>query len=200
MNNRFLMIDSDDLLNNSLRTNVHGPLNMTRAFLPLMRARGSGTVLFSGTLGVYHGAPGASPYTASKALLDALVPNLAIEIASFGLRVSMLVYGHFRTNVMAPGRIQHRASHALPEYAELNRLVREGCAAVNGNQPGDPKKACGLIVEAVRGEGRCAGKQLPLRLPIGSDAFQRLRENAAEKTRMCDEWEGITLETNVETA
>lgn len=192
------MIHSEELFTRSLRTNVHGPLNLTRAFLPLMRARGSGTLLFSGSLGVYHGAPGASPYIASKGLLDALVPNLALEIAAFGLRTSILVFGNFRTDIMAPGNIQHRAQNAVPEYAELNRLVREGCAAVNGNQPGDPTKACKLIVEAVRGEGRCAGKQIPLRLPIGSDAFQCLRDNAAEKTRVCDEWEGITSETNVD--
>lgn len=71
-------------------------------------------------------------------------------------------------------------------------------ASADGNQPGDPVKASRLIVDAVRGEGSCAGKTLPLRLPLGPDAFQIIRADCEEKLRICSEWEGIMSATNLE--
>ncbi|CAI7589941.1 unnamed protein product [Penicillium glandicola] len=186
----------DTTLNNCLHTNVLGPLNLTRAFLPSMRARGTGTLLFASSIGGYVAAPGAGSYNGSKGLLECIVPILALETASFGIRTSLLTFGHFRTEVFAPGNIKFRAPNLLPVYEELNKLIEGGCAATNGSQLGDPKKACELVVEAVRGEGRCAGKELPLRLPIGADAFREIRANCVEKMRLCDEWDGITSETD----
>lgn len=166
-----------------------------------MRQRKTGTLLFSSSLGVYHGAPGASAYGAAKGLLEALVPNLAMEVAPFGIRTSILTFGHFRTKVMAPGNIQYLSQKRLPgdllpEYRELNGLVEAGCSANNGQQLGDPAKACVLVVDAVKGEGLCQGKELPLRLPIGPDAFEKIRADSKEKLELCDHWDGITSETN----
>jgi NAD(P)-dependent dehydrogenase (short-subunit alcohol dehydrogenase family) len=162
-----------------------------------VRARQSGTILFISSVGAYYGAPGASSYSAGKGLLEALVPNMALEIAPFGLRSCLVTPGYFRTSVMTPGNILYRATHPLPEYAEMNKLIQAGCNAADGNQPGDPKKAAALIVEAVRGEGRCAGKELPLRLPIGSDGFKAVKENSQAKLKICEEWEEIMSQTNV---
>lgn len=187
---------SESFLINALRTNALGPLNLTRAFLPLMRARQSGTVLFSSTVGVYYGAPGASSYTGGKGLLETVVPNLALELAPFGIRTSLLTYGYFRTEVMAPGNIHYRAPRQLPEYAEMNRLVAAGCAASNHNQSGDPAKAAAVVVEAVKGTGRWQGKQLPLRLPIGKDAISAIRKACEERLAICAELEGIVDQTD----
>ncbi|KAI9929302.1 hypothetical protein ASPWEDRAFT_538219 [Aspergillus wentii DTO 134E9] len=186
----------EETLTRCLRVNTLGPLNLTRAFLPLMRARQTGTLLFVGSIGPYFGAHGASSYVGSKGLLEGIVPNLALEVAPFGLRTSILTFGHFRTAVMAPGVIQYRAPRQLPEYAEMNKLISGGCAATNGNQPGDPRKGCELVVDAVRGEGRCAGKELPLRLPIGADALQCIRQSCEERMQICDEWDGIASQTD----
>ncbi|PWY84875.1 hydroxybutyrate dehydrogenase [Aspergillus heteromorphus CBS 117.55] len=171
----------EPFLINAPRTNAFAPLNLTRAFLPMMRARKSGTVLFTSSVGVYYGAPGASCYTGGKGLIEVVVPNLALELAAFGIRTSLLTYGYFRTEVMTPGNLQHRAPRQLPEYPDLNRLVVAGCAAANGNQPGDPRKAATVVVEAVKGTGRCQGKQLPLRLPIGKDVLQAIRKACEER-------------------
>ncbi|RAH48568.1 NAD(P)-binding protein [Aspergillus brunneoviolaceus CBS 621.78] len=188
---------TESFLINAIRTNALGPLNLTRAFLPLMRARQSGTVLFSSTVGVYYGAPGASSYTGGKGLLETVVPNLALELAPFGIRTSLLTYGYFRTEVMAPGNIHYRAPRQLPEYAEMNRLVAAGCAASNHNQSGDPAKAAAVVVEAVKGTGRWQGKQLPLRLPIGKDAISAIRKACEERLAICAELEGIVDQTDL---
>lgn len=163
-----------------------------------MRARRSGTLLFVGSVSVYYSSLGASCYIGSKSLLDGLVPNLALEAAEFGLRTSILTVGHFRTDVLGPQNVQYQLPNPVPEYAEIRKQIEETCSMGSAQFPGDPKKACELVVEAVRGEGRCAGKELPLRLPVGSDTFGIMRSNCQERLKACDEWEGIMSDTNVD--
>ncbi|KAL2825766.1 hypothetical protein BDW59DRAFT_70036 [Aspergillus cavernicola] len=186
----------EEFLTRAIRTNALGPLNLTRAFLPYMRGRQAGTILFMSSVGAYYGAPGASAYTASKGLLEGLVPSLTLEIQPFGLRTCLVAPGYFRTSVMTPGNILYRAPNPLPEYAEMNQLVRAGCNAADGNQPGDPYKAATLIVDAVKGQGPCVGKELPARLPLGPDGVKAVRENSQAKLQICDEWEDIVSATN----
>jgi NAD(P)-dependent dehydrogenase (short-subunit alcohol dehydrogenase family) len=189
---------SEEFLIKSLRNNALGPLNLTRAFLPYMRDRHSGTILFMSSVGAYYGAPGASAYSSSKGLLEGLVPSLALEIEPFGLRTCLLTPGYFRTHVMTPGNILYGAPNPLPEYVEMNKLIQAGCDSADGNQPGDPLKAANLIVEAVRGESRVANKELPPTLPLGPDGIKAVRENCQAKLRICDEWERIASATNMD--
>lgn len=182
----------------AMRVNVFGPLNITRSFIPLMREAKTGTLLFVGSVGIYYAAPGANCYTGSKGLIEGLVPNMAVEVAPFGIRTSILTFGHFRTELMSPEKTKFRAPNRLPEYEEINNLIKLGLGAQNGTQPGDPKKACEVVIEAVRGEGRCAGKELPIRLPVGPDAFKDMRASCTERLALCDEWDGITSETNID--
>ncbi|KAF7529345.1 hypothetical protein PCG10_008055 [Penicillium crustosum] len=190
------MGSSEAFLTHAIHTNAIGPLNLTRSFLPYMRERRTGTILFMSSVGAYYGAPGASAYAGSKGLLEGLVPNLSLEIEPFGLRTCMVTPGYFRTSVMTPGNILYRAPNPLPEYVETNLLVKAGCDAADGNQPGDPLKAGALIVDAVRGEGQCTGKELPFRLPLGPDAISAIRENSQAKLKICDEWEDLASATN----
>ncbi|KAJ5548591.1 hypothetical protein N7513_005825 [Penicillium frequentans] len=180
----------------SLRTNAIGPLNLTRAFLPYMRSRGTGTVLFMSSVGAYYGAPGASTYSGAKGLLESLVPNIAAEIAPFGLRTCMLTPGLFRTNVWTPGNILYRAPNIIPEYEEVNRGIKDLCKNGDGNQPGDPRKAADIIIEAVKGEGRCEGMTLPPWLPLGADGVQAIRDNSEAKSKVCNAWEVIASATD----
>ena len=162
-----------------------------------MRAAGTGTLLFVGSVGIYYGAPGGNCYTGAKGLIEGLVPNLAQEVASFGIRTSILVFGFFRTQLFSPEKTKFAAPNPQPVYDELKGLIKSGLAAQHGNQAGDPYKACELVIEAVKGEGRCAGKELPLRLPVGSDAFGFIRSNCQERLQLCDEWESITSQTDI---
>lgn len=187
---------SEAFLTRAIRTNVLGPLNLTRFFLPYMRGRRTGTILFMSSVGPYFGAPGASSYSGSKGLLEGLVPSLTAEIGPFDLRTCLLTPGYFRTNVMTPGNIQYRAPNQLPEYAEMNQLIQAGCNASDGTQPGDPLKASTLIVDAVKSQGQCAGKELPDRLPLGPDGVKAIRDNSEAKLRICDEWQHLASATD----
>ncbi|PWY70646.1 short-chain oxidoreductase [Aspergillus eucalypticola CBS 122712] len=167
------------------------PSPPTRALLPHMRARKSGTILFSSSVGTYHATPCAGTYVGPKGMIEGMVPVLATEVAPFNIRVSILTYGHFRTQVMAPGVIQYRNPNRLSEYEDES-------ASWSGNQPGDPRKGAELVVEAVKGEGRCKGMELPLRLPLGSDTFGIVRNTCQDLMRVWDQWYGVTSRTDFE--
>ncbi|KAJ5261411.1 Short-chain dehydrogenase/reductase SDR [Penicillium angulare] len=186
----------EEFLTCVLRNNAIGPLNLTRAFLPYMRSRGTGTLLFMSSVGAYFGTPGASAYIGAKGLLEGIVPNIAVEVAPFGLRTSILTPGFFNTKVFTPGNIHWRAPNPLPDYAEMNKVAQDQCNAFDGHLPGDPRKAGDIIVDAVKGTGQCEGMELPLWLPLGSDAFEFIRGNVQAKLKICDEWEDIGSATN----
>ncbi|KAL3477156.1 hypothetical protein BJX99DRAFT_226473, partial [Aspergillus californicus] len=187
---------TEEFLTNSLRTNALGPLNLTRSLLPYMRSRKTGTLIFMSSIAAYYGHAAASAYSSSKGFLEALVPCLALEVAQFGIRTCLVTPGYFRTSVFTPGNIYYRAPNPLPEYEEMNRLIREGVDAADGNQPGDPAKAVAVLVDVVKGQGLCAGKELPLRLPLGPDGITAVREDCQAKLGICDEWAGIVSATN----
>ncbi|KAJ5930803.1 hypothetical protein N7466_006296 [Penicillium verhagenii] len=183
-------------LTRALHTNAIGPLNLTRAFLPYMRSRGTGTLLFMSSVGAYYGTPGASSYSGSKGLLEAIVPNIAAEGAPFGIRTCMLIPGFFRTKVWTPGNIFYRAPNPLPEYAEINKGLHTFCIDGDGKQPGDPRKAADVILDAVKGQGLCAGRELPPFLPLGPDGVQIIRENLEGRLKVVKEWEEVASATN----
>ena len=161
-----------------------------------MRKRRAGTLLFTGSIAPHVAIPGSTCYIGSKGLLDAAVPNLALEVAPFGLRTCILTFGFCRTEIMSESNSTHAVTNPIPELAELHQIVEDSFKAGTEGWPGDPKKGCELVVEAVRGEGRCAGKELPLRLPIGSDAPGIIRNDCVQRMKICDEWEEIITSTD----
>ncbi|KAJ5735706.1 uncharacterized protein N7483_000831 [Penicillium malachiteum] len=183
-------------LTNILQTHVFGPLNLSRAFLPLMRSRMSGTFLFAASASPYTTGPVASGYAGSKALLESIVQKMAGEVGPFGVRCCVLVFGHYRTNHLSPENCVSSGRKTIPEYEELDNLVQKILKEGHGTQIGDPVKAAGLTVDAVRGEGSCVGKELPMRLPLGPDAFAAMRGHCQELLKICDEWEDIASKTS----
>ncbi|PYI29078.1 short-chain oxidoreductase [Aspergillus indologenus CBS 114.80] len=187
---------SEPFLIHALRTNAFGPLNVARAFLPLMRVRYTGTVLFTSSVGAYYGAPGASGYTGAKGLLETVVPNLALELAPFGIRTALLPYSYHRTEIMAAANFRNRAPHPRPEYEAMRGRIAAGCAAQNHQQGGDPAKAA-VVVAAVQGTGPWQGRTLPLRLPVGRAAIDAMRQSCEERLAVCTALEGIVDRTDL---
>jgi NAD(P)-dependent dehydrogenase (short-subunit alcohol dehydrogenase family) len=81
-------------------TNFHGPVRLTRELLPSMRAAGRGRIVLISSMGAVRGMPGIGAYSAAKAALERWGESLAIEVAPFGLGVSVLVAGTFRTDIL----------------------------------------------------------------------------------------------------
>ena len=81
-------------------TNFLGPVRLTRELLPSMRAAARGRIVLISSMGALHGMPGIGAYSASKAALERWGESLAQEISPFGLGVSVLVTGSFKTDIL----------------------------------------------------------------------------------------------------
>ncbi|RYP22087.1 hypothetical protein DL765_001846 [Monosporascus sp. GIB2] len=178
------------------RTNFHGPLNITRALLPRLRSKGNGTLFYMSSQAAWHADPSAAGYCASKFALEGAVECLAQELAIFapGVKVLIAEPGYFRT------RAFHNIKHVpprIPDYAEFNAAVCKAEASIPGNAPGDAEKAVAIMIDLVKGTGVAAGKQVPLRVPLGSDGWARIRAKCENMLKICDDWEEIAKSTDI---
>ena len=81
-------------------TNFFGPVRLTRGLLPAMRAAGQGRIVMVSSMGAVRGMPGISAYSATKGALERWAESLSFEIAPFGLGVTVLVAGSFKTDIL----------------------------------------------------------------------------------------------------
>lgn len=124
------------------------------------------------------------------------VECLAKELAIFapGLKVLIAEPGYFRTQAFS--NINH-VPPRVPYYADFNTAVRQVEAGTVGNEPGDPDKAVSIMIDLVKGTGVAAGKQVPLRIPLGSDGWSRVREKCETTLKICDDWEEVAKSTDI---
>ncbi|KAG7406132.1 hypothetical protein ACKAV7_014976 [Fusarium commune] len=181
----------------SFQVNFHGPMNITRAVLPYLREKGSGTLLFVGSQAGWHADPSASGYCASKFALEGAVECLSKELAIFapGLKVLIVEPGYCRTPVF--NKIQHVEAR-VPEYAQFNEAVRQAEATLTESSPGDPEKAVARMTELVKGTGFAEGKKAPLRVPLGSDSWSRVKTKCEETLEICREWEELAKSVDIQ--
>lgn len=145
------------------QTNVFGMMHVTRAVLPVMRRQRRGHVLNLSSIGGLAGFDGASIYCASKFAVEGFSESLAPEVASFGIRVTIVEPGFFRTDFLDKKSIQY-GSRKVADYAELSGSSRSTYESYNHKQPGDPAKLGRVIVELA------AMPEPPLHFVAGSDA------------------------------
>lgn len=136
-----------------------------------MRACKSGVVANLGSIGSWQGTPAAGLYCATKACASILAESLRSEVAHLGIEVTAIEPGYFRTNFLSPGHKIHAAT-TIKDIKPVIDGSLAGFEAYDNTQPGDPAKAAQVIVEALTKSGRCKGKALPARLPMGSDAVK----------------------------
>ncbi|HYI18992.1 MAG TPA: oxidoreductase [Solirubrobacteraceae bacterium] len=169
-----------------METMFFGPLALTQAVLPGMRARGRGAIVQISSMGGQLSPPGFGAYCAAKFALEAASESLAAEVAPLGLRVVIVEPGSFRTG-FAGGRL-HR-SPPLAAYAETVGPNREFLTAQDGSQEGDPRRAAEAIVSAVD------APQPPLRLALGADAVEAIRGSLQGRLAELESWEDVSRST-----
>lgn len=171
------------------QTNVFGVFNVCRAVLPLMRAQRSGHVFNLSSMGGLIGMGGAALYSASKFAVEGFSESLAQEVASFGIRVTLVEPGVFRTDFL-DGSSMAFGSEQIADYAAFVDKLRASCAAGNHQQTGDPAKLGLALVTLANSE------HPPLRYLAGSDAFSQV---SAKLVRMQDEiarWQELSVSTD----
>ena len=151
-------------------TNFLGVHRMILAALPAMRERGRGHIINVSSMLGHVGLPGYSIYCAVKFAVEGLSEALAREVAPFGVGVTVVAPGPFRTD------FRSRSMQAVPPRAPYDRTLkafRESLLATDGQQPGDPRRAGDVIVDAV------TSAQPPLHLILGEIAMTQVRAKAA---------------------
>ncbi|MFC4326411.1 oxidoreductase [Streptomyces andamanensis] len=168
--------------------NVFGAAATLRAALPSMRRRRRGHLMAVTSMGGLMAVPGMSAYCGSKFALEGILEALGKEVAHFGIHVTAIEPGSFRTDWA--GRSMTRAERTVDDYDELFGPIREARRRASGNQLGDPAKAAAAVVHITTVE------KPPAHLVLGSDA---LRLVGAARTAVDDEiraWETLSRTTD----
>lgn len=157
---------ADEQLREAFEVNLFGAAELTRVMLPGMRGQGWGRIVqMSSIIGVTSGAGGGG-YAGPKAALEALSDSIAAEVASFGVHVTIVEPGAFRTDF---GGRSLRLTGQLPAYRPVIGPLRDAFIASHGTQRGNPQRAAQAILDAI------LAPIPPRRLPLGPDAFAVLR-------------------------
>ncbi|MFB4293319.1 SDR family NAD(P)-dependent oxidoreductase [Nonomuraea sp. ATR24] len=157
---------SDAQLRELMDLHLFGPAALIRAVLPAMRERGTGTIVQMSSQGGRTSFPGVSAYSASKFALEGWSEALAGEVAPFGVRVMIVEPSRFRTGFNGGDVLEFVEPSAT--YRDLLANVRADMAGTDGRQEGDPVRAAEIIVSLAHGD------EVPLRLPLGREAVERI--------------------------
>lgn len=157
------------------QTNVFGLMHATRAVLPAMRKQRGGHILNVASVGGFMGFENASIYCASKFAVEGFSESLALEVAPFGIRVTVVEPGFFRTDFLDKSSVRF-GSQTIADYEQASSESRTTYDSYNHQQPGDPIKLGRLLVELA------AMPAPPLHFVAGSDAVS-FAVNAFERRR-----------------
>ena len=149
-------------------TNLFGVFSVTRAVLPVMRAARKGRIFNISSSAGMRGLAFGSLYCASKFALEGFSESLAQEVSPFGIQVTIVEPGPFRTDFLSAESIRFGA-HAIADYDEQRSALRASYEQRNGQQPGDPVKLAEAVV-------RLAGEaEPPVRFVAGAIAFDTIK-------------------------
>jgi NAD(P)-dependent dehydrogenase (short-subunit alcohol dehydrogenase family) len=154
-----------------IETTFFGPVNVTRAALPVMRRQRSGLVVtISSTAGI-EGGLFLTAYAASKFAVEGWMESLALEVAQFGIRTMLVEPGFFRTELLTPESTKYAAS-SIADYAQRTEQTVTAWKSMNGQQSGDPAKLADALIQLA------AQAEPPLRFPGGADAVTTFENRA----------------------
>ena len=162
---------SPDQVRHQIETLLFGPMNVTRAVLPVMRKQRSGLLLaISSTAGI-SGGMFCTAYAAAKFGIEGWMESLAPEIAPFGIRTMLVEPGFFRTELLSLGSTIY-AAPSIDDYAQRTRETVAAWSGMDGKQSGDPAKLADALV-------KLAGlEEPPGRFAAGADAVQTFEAKA----------------------
>ena len=181
-----------DEVHRQFDVNVFGAIAVAKAVLPGMRERRSGRIVNITSIGGLTTFPGLGLYHASKFALEGFSETLGKEVRQFGVLVTAVEPGAFRTEWA--GRSMVRAERSIADYDALINPIIEGRKASSGHQPGDPAKAAQAIVDLTR------AADPPAHLLLGNDAWAFFHEKLERLRAEVDAWRSVTLSTNFEMA
>lgn len=177
----------DELLH-QFNVNVFGAVAMIKAVLPSMRARRTGHIINMTSMAGLTTFPGISYYSGSKFALEGISDSLAQEVRGFGISVTAVAPGSFRTDWA--GRSMVRTERSIADYDAVFDPVRQARQAKDGRQAGDPDKAARVLLDLVE------HPDPPIHLLLGSDALSVVRRKLSTMQTAIDAWEVVSRSTD----
>ena len=162
---------SPEQIERQLTTNLGGPMNVTRAVLPVMRKQRSGLLLtISSTAGI-AGQMFCTAYAAAKFGIEGWMESLTPEIAPFGIRTMLVEPGFFRTELLSQDSTIY-AEPSIADYTERTKQIVAAWKSMDGKQTGDPARLARALVTLAGLE------EPPARFAAGADAVQTFEAKA----------------------
>lgn len=179
---------SDQEVRDSFDVNVFGTINVIRNVLPILRNQGSGHILNISSIAGISPTTGWSVYGATKHAVIGLTEVLAEDVKSFGIKVTLIAPGSFRTNFNNPDSLV-LAKNKIDAYSQIHTSLSR-FEGMSGTQNGDPEKAAKVMREIADME------EPPLYLLLGSDAYTRASSKLELLNTSYKQWETLTKSTD----
>jgi NAD(P)-dependent dehydrogenase (short-subunit alcohol dehydrogenase family) len=174
-----------------LAVTLLGPMNVTRAILPVMRKQRSGHIVtITSTAGIVGGET-ASTYAAAKFAAEGWMESLAPEVAPFGIKTTLVEPGFFRTELLEAASTTF-AELSIDDYAERRATNRAWWESMNGKQEGDPAKLAAALVQIVDQDNP------PARWVAGADAVAGVEQKARDLLAQVDAHRGLSTSLAIE--
>jgi NAD(P)-dependent dehydrogenase (short-subunit alcohol dehydrogenase family) len=170
-----------------IETNLFGVIHVTKAAIPVLRKQGSGHIIQVSSIGGRVGAMGRAPYSAAKWGVEGFSEVLAKEVASLGIKVTIIEPGGFRTDFAGSSTT---IDEGHPEYDSTVGAAARFQRDYNGAQPGDPARAAAVIIRLA------ALDEPPLRLLLGSDAVRIAEESDLARLESDKKWRDLSVSTD----
>jgi NAD(P)-dependent dehydrogenase (short-subunit alcohol dehydrogenase family) len=168
-----------------LATSLFGPMNVTRAVLPVMRKQRSGHIISISSGAGLTGFEFNSAYCAAKFGLEGWMEALYAEVAPFGIHATVVNPGFFRTELLTQDSTTY-AEPSITDYAERHAARRAWYEAQNGQQSGDPAKFAEALI-MIAGQD-----QPPLRFIAGADAISIAEQKVATLQAQIDAYRDLS--------
>ena len=156
-----------------LATSLFGPMNVTRAVLPVMRRQHSGHIISISSGAGLLGFEFCSAYAASKFGLEGWMESLQQEVASFGIHTTIVNPGFFRTQLLTKESVTY-AEPSIDDYAERRAHQLDWWKAQSGKQPGNPAKLAKALMTIANEQ------QPPRRFIAGADAIALAEQKVSD--------------------
>ena len=181
---------SPDQIRNQIETLLFGPMNVTRAVLPVMRKQRSGLVLTISSTAGLSGGMFCTAYAAAKFGVEGWMESLAPEVAAFGIQTMLVEPGFFRTELLTADSTTY-AKPSIDDYAERTRETVAAWSGMDGKQGGDPAKLADALVQLA------ALEQPPARFAAGADAVQTFEAKAKALLAQADAHRALSSSLSV---
>lgn len=125
-----------------------------------------------------------------------MVESLNKEVRDLGIRTLLIEPGFFRTDLLSQANLKTVES-SIPDYKEASKGFNKLLQEKNHAQSGDPKKGVAIVVDLVRKEGTAKGKTIPVRMPLGPDGYEVIKNKCDKTIRILEEWKDVISSTDL---